>query len=47
MTQRRIQDAKVSNWFLTEVGPAAGGEAEDGLENILIGLAAVITQRSS
>ena len=27
---------------LTEVGPAAGGEAEVGLENILIGLAAVI-----
>ena len=47
MTQRRIQDALVSNWFLTEVGPAAGGEAEDGLEIVLIGLAAVIAQHRS
>ena len=30
----------MSKWFLIEVGPAASGEAEDGLETILIGLVA-------
>ena len=32
----------MSNWFSMAVGAAAGSEAEDGLESILIGLAAVI-----
>ena len=46
-TEKSPSRAGVELVFLMAVGAAAGSEAEDGLETILIGLAAVIAQHRS